>query len=75
MRVLADSGHLDLAYSLLNQDTFPSWGHMINSGATTIWEHWDSWSEEKGFQDPTMNSFNHYAWARSEPGCTRPSVA
>jgi alpha-L-rhamnosidase len=31
-------------------------------GATTIWERWDGWTEDKGFQDPGMNSFNHYAF-------------
>jgi alpha-L-rhamnosidase len=39
--VLADSGHLDLAYELLFQDTPPSWLTMIDRGATTIWEQWD----------------------------------
>ena len=34
----------------------------MKHGATTIWERWDGWTEEKGFQDPGMNSFNHYAY-------------
>jgi alpha-L-rhamnosidase len=34
----------------------------VTQGATTIWERWDGWTEERGFQDPTMNSFNHYAY-------------
>ncbi|MGE5611286.1 MAG: alpha-L-rhamnosidase C-terminal domain-containing protein, partial [Bacillota bacterium] len=48
-------------YTLLNQDTFPSWLYSIKQGATTIWERWDGWTKEKGFQDPGMNSFNHYS--------------
>ena len=59
---LTDTGHLDIAYRLLNNDTFPSWGYSIKNGATTIWERWDGWTEEKGFQTPGMNSFNHYAF-------------
>jgi len=59
---LADTGHLDIAYRLLNNDTFPSWGYSIKNGATTIWERWDGWTEEKGFQTPGMNSFNHYSF-------------
>jgi alpha-L-rhamnosidase len=59
---LTETGNLDVAYRLLNQDTFPSWGYSIKNGATTIWERWDGWTEEKGFQDPGMNSFNHYAF-------------
>jgi alpha-L-rhamnosidase len=33
----------------------------VKHGATTIWERWDGWTPEKGFQDPGMNSFNHYS--------------
>ncbi len=39
----------------------PSWGYMVEHGATTIWERWDGWVEGRGFQNPGMNSFNHYA--------------
>ena len=51
----------DAAYGLLQQDTFPSWLFSVKHGATTIWERWDGWTPEKGFQDPGMNSFNHYS--------------
>ena len=59
---LTDTGYLEVAYRLLNNETFPSWGYSIKHGATTIWERWDGWTKEKGFQDPGMNSFNHYAF-------------
>jgi len=59
---LTETGYLDVAYRLLANDTFPSWGYSIKNGATTIWERWDGWTEEKGFQDPGMNSFNHYSF-------------
>jgi alpha-L-rhamnosidase len=58
---LTDHGRLDLAYTLLTQEAFPSWMYSIKQGATTIWERWDGWTEEKGFQTPSMNSFNHYS--------------
>jgi alpha-L-rhamnosidase len=60
--VLADTGHLDLAYALLLQKTWPSWLYPVTQGATTIWERWDGWTDDQGFQDPAMNSFNHYAY-------------
>lgn len=60
--VLTEAGHTETAYGLLLNDTFPSWGYSIRQGATSIWERWDGWTEEKGFQDPGMNSFNHYAF-------------
>lgn len=58
---LTDNGRLDVAYRLLTQEQFPSWLYSIKHGATTIWERWDGWTEEKGFQTPDMNSFNHYS--------------
>ncbi|WJH33808.1 glycoside hydrolase family 78 protein [Paenibacillus sp. CC-CFT747] len=58
---LTDSGELEVAYTLLTQEAFPSWMYSIKHGATTIWERWDGWTEEKGFQTPSMNSFNHYS--------------
>ena len=27
-----------------------------------MWERWDGWTPEKGFEDIGMNSFNHYAF-------------
>lgn len=58
---LARFGRADLAYDLLFQREFPSWGFSIENGATTIWERWDGWTPEAGFQTAEMNSFNHYS--------------
>ena len=60
--VLTKAGRLDVAYELLMQKNWPSWLYAVTKGATTIWERWDGWTDEKGFQDPGMNSFNHYAY-------------
>lgn len=60
--VLSAQGHLDSAYALLNQKMWPSWLYAVTQGATTIWERWDGWTPERGFQTPDMNSFNHYAY-------------
>jgi alpha-L-rhamnosidase len=60
--VLSHNGQLDTAYALLFQKSWPSWLYSVTQGATTIWERWDGWTEENGFQDPVMNSFNHYAY-------------
>ncbi|MET8310354.1 family 78 glycoside hydrolase catalytic domain [Micromonospora sp. NPDC005173] len=59
---LSDTGHLDVAYRLLLNDTYPSWGYEIAKGATTIWERWDSIKPDGSFGDVGMNSFNHYAY-------------
>jgi alpha-L-rhamnosidase len=60
--VLSRFGRLDVAYKLLHQKKWPSWLYAVTQGATTIWERWDGWTQEKGFQDKGMNSFNHYAY-------------
>ena len=58
---LTDIGRSDLAYRLIQKETYPSWGYSIEQGATTIWERWNSYTRDKGFGDVKMNSFNHYA--------------
>jgi alpha-L-rhamnosidase len=60
--ILTETGHLEVAYTLLHQKGWPSWLYAVTQGATTIWERWDGWTAEKGFQDAGMNSFNHYAY-------------
>ena len=62
MLVLSKIGRPDVAYRLLFNDTFPSWGFSIRQGATSIWERWDGWTPERGFQDAGMNSFAHYSF-------------
>src|SRR5215204_1650904 len=59
--VLTEAGYTEVAYRLLENETYPSWGYTVKNGATTIWERWDGWTEENGFQSPNMNSFNHYS--------------
>jgi alpha-L-rhamnosidase len=59
---LSDFGYLDVAYDLLNQETYPSWLYPVRMGATTIWERWDGIKPDTSFQDAGMNSFNHYAY-------------
>ncbi|RSL15942.1 alpha-L-rhamnosidase [Edaphobacter aggregans] len=55
--VLEEQGRADVAYRLLLNDTYPSWGYMVKKGATTWWERWNG---DTG--DPSMNSYNHYAF-------------
>lgn len=55
--VLTQYGYVDVAYKLLSQTSYPSWGYMVEHGATTIWERWEyatTWG---------MNSHNHPMYA------------
>ena len=54
MRGLTRRGQLPLAWKVVNQRTYPSYGYMIDRGATTIWELWNG-----DTADPAMNSGNH----------------
>jgi alpha-L-rhamnosidase len=60
--VLSANGYTDVAYDLLLQESYPSWLYPVKMGATTIWERWDGEKTDSTFQDPGMNSFNHYAY-------------
>ncbi len=60
--VLTRFGKNDVAYELLNQETYPSWLYPVKMGATTIWERWDGIKPDGSFQDAGMNSYNHYAY-------------
>jgi alpha-L-rhamnosidase len=62
LHVLDATGHLADAFALLTQRTYPSWLYPITRGATTMWERWDGIRPDSSFEDPGMNSFNHYAF-------------
>jgi len=57
---LCDIGRADIAYALITNEDYPGWGYSVVNGATTIWEHWDSYTEKNGIREG-MNSFNHYS--------------
>jgi len=59
---LSNNGRHDEACRLINLRTVPSWGYMVDMDATTIWERWDGYVKGRGFQNPGMNSFNHWAF-------------
>lgn len=54
MRGLSDYGRPDLALKIATNKDYPSWGYMVEKGATTIWELWNG-----DTADPAMNSANH----------------
>lgn len=68
LSVLTGHGYHDLACRLFQSRKFPSWGYEVEQGATSVWERWDSYTKEHGFNGATgknnaaMNSFSHYAF-------------
>lgn len=51
LEVLAQYGRADLAYDIITKEGFPGWMHMMDRGATSLWEHWE-------YSDDTF-SHNH----------------
>jgi alpha-L-rhamnosidase len=66
--VLTKYGQHDLAVQLFLSRRYPSWGYEVVNGASSVWERWDSFTTEFGFngangkQNAGMNSFSHYSF-------------
>ncbi|PRY55590.1 alpha-L-rhamnosidase [Arcticibacter pallidicorallinus] len=54
MRGLTENGRSDIAFKIATNRDYPSWGYMVENGATTIWELWNG-----NTASPKMNSQNH----------------
>jgi len=61
---LSREGHADTAYSIVNQNTFPGWGYMLDNGATTLWEHWMGGDNTYSHNHPMFGSVSQwfYHW-------------
>jgi alpha-L-rhamnosidase len=64
MQVLTEIGYPEVAYTIATQTTRPSWGYMISRGATSIWERWDTDTQEPGMngESQCILSGNLTAW-------------
>ena len=64
MQVLTDIGHPEVAYSIATRTDRPSWGYIISKGATTIWERWDTDTQDGGMNGESQKilSGNFEAW-------------
>ncbi|MGV8910329.1 MAG: family 78 glycoside hydrolase catalytic domain [Propionicimonas sp.] len=58
---LSSTGQTETAFALLMERSGPSWLSMVDRGATTIWERWDSLLADGTVNPGEMTSFNHYA--------------
>ncbi|WP_201000984.1 family 78 glycoside hydrolase catalytic domain [Paenibacillus glycanilyticus] len=58
LQALAEHGHADTAFRLLEQDTCPSWLYAVGKGATTIWESWRGMKPD----GEISGSLNHYSY-------------
>lgn len=63
---LTETGHNDLAVSLLLNEDYPGWLYCVDMGATTIWERWNSVEPDGHMNADGMNSLNHYSYGSIE---------
>ncbi|KAH7186588.1 bacterial alpha-L-rhamnosidase-domain-containing protein [Fusarium oxysporum] len=59
---LIRTGHVQVAYAVLLCQECPSWLYTVKSGATTMWERWDSMLPNGDINPGEMTSFNHYCF-------------
>ena len=64
--VLTENGYVELAYKMIMQDKFPSYGYYLNRGATALWENFYeltddnvNWTRKDGGK---LSSLNHHFW-------------
>ena len=55
VETLIEHGQGEVMYKIATQTTYPSWGYMVEKGATTLWERWGGYK----YFGPGMNSLNH----------------
>ncbi len=60
LNALSDAGRADVAYGIVNQKTFPGWGHMLENGATTLWEHWEYSDNTYSHNHPMFGSVSEW---------------
>ncbi len=60
LNALSDLGRADVAFAIVNQKTFPGWGHMLERGATTLWEHWEFSDNVYSHNHPMFGSVSEW---------------
>jgi alpha-L-rhamnosidase len=71
LETLSRNGQADVAYHIVNQEGFPGWRHMLERGATTLWEHWEFSDNTYSHNHPMFGSVS--AWFFEDLGGIRPA--
>lgn len=58
LQTLAETGYLESAYRMLENEEAPGWLAMAAKGATTVWEEYSCYDKD---EHPLPRSFNHYS--------------
>jgi alpha-L-rhamnosidase len=60
LAALSTTGHSDVAYRMVDQATYPGWGHMLENGATTLWETWAASDDVYSQNHPMFGSVSEW---------------
>lgn len=58
--VFREKDQNDLAYRIADQRSFPGWGHMLENGATTLWETWAASDNTYSKNHPMFGSIGEW---------------
>jgi alpha-L-rhamnosidase len=69
MEHLRSIGRNNLVFEMFNKTTYPSWGYMLEQGATTLWEQWNGfWSNiHSCFTSPDNWFYQGLAGIQTDP--------
>lgn len=64
LETLSREGRVETVNRVVNQRAFPGWGHMLDQGATTLWEHWQFSDNTYSHNHPMFGSVSQwfYNW-------------
>jgi len=71
-RVLAENGHVELAYRLITQPEYPGWVHWLQQGATTLWESWSGESSRNHIMFGDISAWMYQYLAGIAPDASNP---
>lgn len=72
LHALADNGRADVAYGATTKRDFPSWGHWVEQGATTLWEAWDGGGSRNHIMFGDISAWFYEALAGINPDPAKP---
>jgi alpha-L-rhamnosidase len=64
LETLSEYGSPGAVYEIVNSTAYPGWGHMIDRGATTIWETWQESDNTYSNSHPMFGTVTewYYRW-------------
>jgi len=72
LHALTDNGRADVAYKVVTQKTWPSWGYWIEQGATSLWEDWRGGASRNHIMFGDISAWFYEALAGINPDPANP---